>query len=489
VKQTQAWITVGIVALAVAVRIAAVLALQSHRVPRSTYEHGEIAANLLAGRGFSARFLGAEGPTSQQAPVYPVIVAFAYAIGGAGTPFSLLLLELGQAVLGGCLALGAVRLGCRVAPSRPLVGLSAGLIVAVYPTLVYAATHVQVALLAATLLCWMLSWAYRTGVTGQTGDAIVTGGMLALGVLADPILALSVAGLVWAIVQERRLASPTSWTGETTRLLGCVTLAAVVGITPWMIRNWLVHGEFVPIKSTLGYAFWQGNCAQSEGTDKVVRATVERALQSGAGGGLSELNRTLWTARHEAGYLDDVALSRDDLKMLGSVPEPERSRLLFRRATRELNAEPGRYLNLCLRRWRYFWLFDETNPKTRVAAYRVCHLALTVAAIVGLAAAQREVRARLLPTMAVALAIALFHTLTIVSARFHIPIEPLLALWAAAGLTAFPPWPSSDFPCPSVTRTIRVSRGWRPHRMRRARRLAWPPAIRLVGWSRVSERA
>ncbi len=40
-------------------------------IPHSTYEHGEIAANLLAGRGFSVRYLGADGPTSQQAPAYP----------------------------------------------------------------------------------------------------------------------------------------------------------------------------------------------------------------------------------------------------------------------------------------------------------------------------------------------------------------------------------------------------------------------------------
>jgi hypothetical protein len=170
-----------------------------------------------------------------------------------------------------------------------------------------------------------------------------------------------------------------------------------------------------------------------------VRPTVERALQSASGSGLSELNRTLWTARHEAGYLDDVALSRDDLKLLGSVSEPERSRILFRRAIRELDTVPGRYLNLCLRRWRYFWLFDETNPKTQVAVYRVSHLALTVAAILGLSVAQSQARRRLVPTLAVALAIALFHTLTIVSARFHIPIEPLLALWAAAGITAWKP--------------------------------------------------
>src|SRR3954451_23241976 len=95
-----AWALIG---LPVAARAAAVLGLQSHTVPDSTYEHGTIAANLLAGRGFSTRFLGAEGPTSQQAPVYPLAVAAAYAVGGVGTPRALLILELGQAALGGVL--------------------------------------------------------------------------------------------------------------------------------------------------------------------------------------------------------------------------------------------------------------------------------------------------------------------------------------------------------------------------------------------------
>src|SRR5713226_3836576 len=98
----------ALIILAVAVRAAAVVVLQSHTVPNSTYEHGTIAANLLAGRGFSTRFLGADGPTSQQAPVYPVLVAAAYALGGTGTPRSLLILELGQAILGGWLVAGVL---------------------------------------------------------------------------------------------------------------------------------------------------------------------------------------------------------------------------------------------------------------------------------------------------------------------------------------------------------------------------------------------
>ena len=151
--------------------------------------------------------------------------------------------------------------------------------------------------------------------------------------------------------------------------------------------------------------------------------------------GLAAFNRSLWEARHVAGYIDDIALTRQDRVLLGSVSEPERSRILFRRAIDELSDRPGRYWQLCLRRLRYFWLIDATNPKTRAWTYRIGHLTLTLAALIGLGLTTRELRGRLVPTIATALLISLFHALTIVSARFHIPIEPLMAVWAAAGFS------------------------------------------------------
>jgi hypothetical protein len=206
-------------------------------------------------------------------------------------------------------------------------------------------------------------------------------------------------------------------------------------LSPWLVRNYQVHGEFVAIKSTFGYAFWQGNCALSEGTDKVRRESIEPILRRGKEAtSLSGLNRALWDARHEAGYLDDIALTRADKRSLGSVSEPERSRILFRRALSDLAADPWRYPLLCLKRLRYFILFDDTNPKSRVLVYRLPHIGLTLLAMAGLFLAGPEGRRRLMPTIATAAAITIFHTLTIVSARFHIPIEPLMAIWGAAGL-------------------------------------------------------
>ena len=428
-------VLIALIVLAIGARAAAVLVLGSHRVPHSTYEHGEIAANLLAGRGFSVRFLGADGPTSQQAPAYPILVAGAYAVGGVETPRSLLILELGQAALGGLLVGFVAILAAEALPGCPRVATLAALIAAVHPTLVYAATHVQVASLACMLLAASLAWAYRAGRTGGIWDAVAAGVSLGLLALADPILALVAPGMAWAIAtgQGRR----------SVRLILTIGAMAALCVLPWVVRNARVHGEFVPIKSSFGYAFWQGNCSLSEGTDKVVRPSVERALSRGSGS-LRDLNAALWEARHEAGYLDDIALSPADYRQLGAVSEPERSRILFRRALADLRADPGRYPRLCVRRLRYFVLFDETNPKARSRLYRAGHLGLTILAALGLLVATPEARRRLGPTLLTAALIATFHALTIVSARFHLPIEPLMGLWAASGLTRRAPRPRPD---------------------------------------------
>jgi hypothetical protein len=423
-----------LVVLAIAARASAVVILESHTVPRSTYEHGEIAANLLAGRGFSMHFLGSDGPTSQQAPVYPILVALAFAIGGVDSPKSLLILELGQSLLGGVLVLGVLKLCRGVAPNEPQLGWIGGLIVAVHPTLIYTATHVQAASLGSTLLVWALAWAYQTGASRRFDDALMTGGLLALLALTDPILSLAAIGVFSAIwIGQNKTPKPRV---AFCRLAAVVVLAATAGVSPWLIRNALVHREFVAIKSTFGYAFWQGNCALSEGTDKVVRPSVEKAIARGASAStMSELNRAIWEARHEAGYLDDIALPQDERNWLGKFSEPERSRILFRRAMADLRADPSRYAWLCLRRLRYFLLFDETNPKTRFRAYRLSHAGLTLLAAAGLVLAGPVLRRGLAPTALTALAITVFHMLTIVSARFHVPVEPLMAVWGAAGVS------------------------------------------------------
>src|SRR5206468_7380144 len=134
------------------------------------------------------------------------------------------------------------------APDHRRLAETAGLIVALHPTLVYAATHVQVASLGATLLVWTLARAYQAGATARPRDAAIAGGWLALLALTDPILSLSMLGVGWAIWQGRRGGSARI--RQSFHLTTVAALTAFAGISPWLVRNYRVHGEFVAIKST-----------------------------------------------------------------------------------------------------------------------------------------------------------------------------------------------------------------------------------------------
>ena len=423
-----------LIGLAILSRVAAVWLLQSHLVPRSTYEHGEIAANILAGRGFSIRFLGSDGPTSQQAPVYPAIVALAYAMGGVETPRSLLYLQIGQAILGGLLVLGVLRLCRLIAPAQPLMRMDRR-------ARRRASSHVG-----------LRSHAYPGRHAGNDVPGLDPGVGLpdrvdprdsrrrhhgraarnldAHGPDSGTFAPGSGDGHRAGRRRPARAGSPITHVDRgrgADRRRRHHSLAGAQLRDPWRIRG---REEHVRVRVLAGQLRTQRGHRQ--GRPALGRAD-SRTRSTGAG--LTELNRKLWEARHEAGYLDDIALTSADYRVLGSVSEPERSRILFNRALADLRANPARYLTLCVRRLRYFIFFDETNPKSRILAYRLPHLALTIFATIGLWLAPVSIRKRLRPTMAMVAAIALFHALTIVSARFHIPVEPFLAIWGAAGVT------------------------------------------------------
>ena len=102
-RRTTGLLLLGISALAL--RLAAVWVLWTDHQESLTFEHGAIAENLLAGRGFSIPFLGGEGPTSQQAPFYPLLLAAAYGCFGVGTHASLLAVQLLPCLAGTALVL------------------------------------------------------------------------------------------------------------------------------------------------------------------------------------------------------------------------------------------------------------------------------------------------------------------------------------------------------------------------------------------------
>lgn len=424
--------------LALAVRLAALaLLIGSDASGAYAYEHGEIARNLLQGNGFSVRLLGAWGLTSQQAPVVPFLLAGCYAVAGAGTSTAHHLFFGLQAVEGVLTVAGAMALAVRVfGPSRRV--LLVGAWTALHPTLVYAVTHIQVVSTATMLLVWAFVGLWDIRARPNRRGAAATGLLMGLLALTDPILALAGVGATaaWLLIDRPRSRSEAIRLAKAWAVLVAMSVATLL---PWTIRNYRVHGRPVFVKSTFGYAFWQGNNRLSSGTDKVVRASVAETLAEHTGSGLAAADERLWRARHEAGCVDDIALTSEEKLRLGLLSEAARSSELMRRAKEDLAAEPGRYARLSLRRLRYFLWFDETNPKTATPIYRAPHALLTIAAGAGWLLMGSAMRRKLAMTSIAFGLTAAFHALTITAPRFHVPWEPLLIVWATASLCAAEP--------------------------------------------------
>ncbi|MDA7977142.1 MAG: hypothetical protein MPJ50_00050 [Pirellulales bacterium] len=437
------------------VRAAAVLVLESYHDPY-TYEHGEIAENLLAGKGFRVTFLGVDGLTSQQAPLYPCVLAGSYWCLGSKTDAAHLALQLLQCVVGAAVIPCVFLLTRSFTTRQPAVAWVAAAGAAVYPPHVYMVTHIQVAVWATFALAWLAAWSFSHRYGGwpkAVGLGVLSGALL----LIDPILALALPFLAIAYWLRLRstpldtIAQLTSgafsrlpWLSPVPYAKTCAMAAvAALVVTPWVIRNYRVHGEFVFVKSTFGYAFWQGNNSRSWGTDKIPKR-FDEALQ---GETLADVNRWLADARSETLYIDDELLTAEDDAALRALNEPARSRLLGARAKSFIREHPGDYAALCWQRLRYFFWIDATNPKASHPIYVSSTSVWLASFLLGLAVLHPQDRVAWL-SLVIVLAVGLFHVMTISSARFRLPIEPMSFPWCAAaavwiakhGISSFRSW-------------------------------------------------
>lgn len=422
-------------ALALGLRLLAVQLLWAPGDEPRTYEHGEIAWNLCDGAGFRVTFLGVERDTSQQAPFYPYLMAAAYLACGVGSAHAELALQVLQCFAGGLVCWGVVSLTRAVLPGAGATAWTAGVGAALYPPHIYMVTHLQVAPWAALWLVWLAAWTLGANPLRTWRMGIVAGLLGGMLLLTEPILALALPILALSLWRRSYVSTPLGarnrWFAST-RPTVVMTVATCLVIAPWLVRNYLVHREFVFIKTTFGYAFWQGNNALSLGTDKVPTDEAMRQAWNNDGS-LAGMNKALWTARYETIYIDDALLSPEDDALFRTLSEPECCRELGRRANAYIAEHPGRYQELCLNRLRFFLLFDRTNPKALHPVYQASSLAWLALAAIGLVFSRREWRT-LWPTYAIFLAVLTFHTLTITSARFRIPVEPLTFPWCAAAV-------------------------------------------------------
>jgi len=231
--------------LALVVRLVYILSLPPTLSFDEPY-YDDLVRRFLTGQGYSfssdAYHTAVAGqPTSFQEPVYPLFLSIAYTLFGLKNYVAA---RLCNAVLGALIPVVIVVLGDRVM-SRG-VGLVAGLLLIVQPSLVYFSgllmTETLFTLMLSAGLC-LLTWTVRRAPGYQD---VVVGISIGLAILTRSILAGFIPVLLLWFWWHSGFRSAIR-----RAIFICIGCALV--ILPWIVRNSVVHGAFVPLTTKGGY--------------------------------------------------------------------------------------------------------------------------------------------------------------------------------------------------------------------------------------------
>ncbi len=406
------WSSLGIFAVAVAVRLAHLWSIR--HAPFSTVLIGDA-------RGYDAwalRIAGGEWighDVFYQAPLYPYFLAVMYRAAG----HSVMLVRVVQAIVGSCscvlLALAARRLFSADA------GVLAGLGLAVYAPAIFFDGLLQKSVLDVFFVCVAL---YLIGeVTSRTaaprGAALRVWPWLALGLVLgclgltrENALVFIVAILTWA-----------AWRFGS-RAAVIVSLGLAMTLLPVAVRNRIVGGGFYLTTSQFGPNLFIGNHAGADGTYQPLRY----------GRGAPEYEG------QDATELAELAQGRP-------LTPAEVSRYWTDRALAFITAEPWPWTKLMGRKIALLFNTTEMADSEDQATYASWSTVLRVLgpisrfgflvplALIGMIVTWPQ-RSRLVVLYALMVTYAASVTVFYVFARYRYPLVPFLILFAAAGLEA-----------------------------------------------------
>lgn len=402
-------------ASALALRIAFVL-LRGDFTDNTAMEHDALATSLLLGDGFAFGDWENYGPSSVQSPPYPLLIAALFWIFGTDAPAAYMTAQLINAVVG-ALLVPATYLMVRSLHGSHGVALIAAALMVIWPTQLLAVAYVQaVTLITFCTVTIVVLW-YRATDSGELVPWVLFGLIGCIGALTEPVLLppMALAGL---LIFTKANLTFTARLRNAAVLLGC----AIVIIGPWTYRNYVVHGGFMPIKSTFWVNVWKGNNPNdASGTDR------------------PSLSAARLAAYQEQGV--DVArqydlLSPEQYAELRGQSDIKREAIFKRYTTTFIAENPGGYLERCLRRLGKTLFADWDHPAGRASGgiYFGVRGILLIGSVIGLVLAWRRGWRMGWPALMVVSSV-LMYTLTITAARFAFPLEPFqialtsLAIW------------------------------------------------------------
>lgn len=231
------------------------------------WEMGRVARALVTGYGYADPFVGHTGPTAWVPPLYPLLIAAVFRVGGVYTALSAWILLAINSFFSAAIVPAIYEIATRCY-SRKVAAWSAWLW-ALYPAALQYAVHwIWEMSLTTMFFSFALVLALRMRGIGERQPAqelqttrrwLLFGFLWGLIALSNSslILFLPTCGL-WILVGAHRKRPATARAA-----LASLIFFAVV--SPWIWRNWRAFHAFIPMRSNLEAEFYAGSGPGSNG--------------------------------------------------------------------------------------------------------------------------------------------------------------------------------------------------------------------------------
>jgi 4-amino-4-deoxy-L-arabinose transferase-like glycosyltransferase len=368
------------------------------------FEPATLARSLAIGHGYSDPYTVTTGPSALIPPVYPWVTSLAFRVFGVYSHGAGFVMVVFNSIFSALTCWTIYRICNRV--FNQTVAVWSGWLWALSPfAIYYSVDWIWETAMSAFLLSWLLLLTLEMEgddrISSWAGYAVLWGfvGLTNTGELAW--LPFSGCWLLYHLVRGRK------------RFVVPVVVSAVVFwlvLTPWLVRNYVVFGQMVFIRDNFGNELRAGNNALSEGL-KVVK------FDSGRDPYLLNLYKQMGEAAINAQQADA--------------------------AKAWIANHPGRFFELCVRRFWYFWggtPHDYGNDPLGWAKQIKNHFyALwSLLAFVGLIVAIKRRIHGVFLFATILLSYPLAYYITVPEPRYRHPIEPEMLMltvylfWALA---------------------------------------------------------
>ncbi len=312
-----------IVLIALLLRLAVLTFGHTYRItPRRDHfqfgwEMGRIARSIASGQGFSSPTDLPTGASAWAPPVYPYILAAVFKLFGVYSNLSAWIILAFNSVFSALTCFTVFRIGQRIYGEA--VARAAAWTWALFPYAIYWPVRVvwEMSLSAFLLSLALLLTLRMTGepprVSRWVGLGALWGGIALTNTALLSLLPFCLLHLWWRAARRFAQAAGS---------ILCLTIAAAV-VTPWLLRNYRVFGEFIFVRDNLPLEMHMANNGRSEG---------------------------LWTRSEHPGNDPEAMRQFQQLGEVAFMKQKEREVREF------VSQHPARFGAFTLERIVYFWM-------------------------------------------------------------------------------------------------------------------------------------